>query len=370
MLAGPADHKGNVAISIPELGVRETVKVNKSSTTAFSFTANPALWSPDTPKLYDVEISYNGETIHDRIGFRTIETRGEDILLNGQSIFLKGISIHEESPLTSGRAWSEEDARTLLQWAKELGCNFVRLAHYPHNEHMLRVADEMGLMVWSEIPVYWTVLFDNQMVYRKAEQQLAEMIHRDKNRASVIMWSMANETPSTDARLTFISSLIKQARQLDSTRLITAAMDTQSSTKNGILIDDPLASEVDIIGVNSYCGWYVSEASKCSGLKWESKYQKPIIMSELGAGALQGLHGESNERWTEEFQASVYIHNLEMVDNMSALRGLSPWILKDFRSPRRPLKHIQDFWNRKGLVSEKGIRKKAWYVLRDYYETK
>ena len=370
VLAGPGDHKGNVAISIPELGVRETVKVNKSSTTAFSFTANPALWSPDTPKLYDVEISYNGETIHDRIGFRTIETQGEDILLNGQSIFLKGISIHEESPLTSGRAWSEEDARTLLQWAKELGCNFVRLAHYPHNEHMLRVADEMGLMVWTEIPVYWTVLFDNQMVYRKAEQQLAEMIHRDINRASVIMWSMANETPSTDARLTFISSLIKQARQLDSTRLITAAMDTQSSTQNGILIDDPLASEVDIIGVNSYCGWYVSEASKCSGLKWESKYHKPIIMSELGAGALQGLHGDSNERWTEEFQASVYVHNLEMVDNMSALRGLSPWILKDFRSPRRPLKHIQDFWNRKGLVSEKGIRKKAWYVLRDYYETK
>lgn len=370
MVSGSKASKGKAVIAIPELGLEETVSINNASRVAFSFNAKPALWSPQTPKLYDVQISYNGETIHDRIGFRTIKTNGEDIELNGKSVFLKGISIHEESPLTSGRAWSEEDARTLLQWAKELGCNFVRLAHYPHNEHMLRVADEMGLMVWSEIPVYWTVLFENKAVYKIAEQQLGEMIHRDINRASVIMWSMANETPSTEARLSFISNLIKQARELDDTRLITAAMDTQSTTKNGILIDDPLASEVDIIGVNSYCGWYVSEASKCAGLKWESKYHKPIIMSELGAGALQGLHGESNERWTEEFQASVYVHNLEMVDNMTALRGLSPWILKDFRSPRRPLKHIQDFWNRKGLVSEKGIRKKAWYVLRDYYETK
>ncbi len=370
VVSGTKARPGKAVIAIPELGIKETVRINDTSSVAFSFNAKPELWSPQTPKLYDVQISYNGETIRDRIGFRTIKTNGEDIELNGRSVFLKGISIHEESPLTSGRAWSEEDARTLLQWAKELGCNFVRLAHYPHNEHMLKVADEMGLMVWSEIPVYWTVLFDNNAVYKKAEQQLGEMIHRDINRASVIMWSMANETPSTEARLSFISSLIKQARELDDTRLITAAMDTQSTTKNGILIDDPLASEVDIIGVNSYCGWYVSEATKCAGLKWESEYHKPIIMSELGAGALQGLHGESNERWTEEFQASVYVHNLEMVDNMTALRGLSPWILKDFRSPRRPLKHVQDFWNRKGLVSEKGIRKKAWYVLRDYYETK
>lgn len=370
VVAGALTQSSEVTVTIAELGVKETVKLNNQANATFAINARPKLWSPESPVLYDVEISYNGETIRDRIGFRSIKTNGEDIELNGKSIFLKGISIHEESPLTSGRAWSEEDARTLLQWAKELGCNFVRLAHYPHNEHMLRMADEMGLLVWSEIPVYWTVLFNNNAVYKKAEQQLAEMIHRDINRASIVMWSMANETPSSDARLTFITNLINHARELDHTRLITAAMDTHSTTKNGILIDDPLANAVDVIGINSYCGWYVSEASKCLYLRWESKYQKPIIMSELGAGALQGLHGTSNERWTEEFQESVYIHNLAMVDNISALRGLSPWILKDFRSPRRPLNNIQDFWNRKGLVSEKGIKKKAWYVLRDYYKTK
>ena len=151
---------------------------------------------------------------------------------------------------------------------------------------------------------------------------------------------------------------------------LTAAMDTQSNSANGKVIDDPLASYVDVIGINSYYGWYFAEPKTCSDLTWESKYHKPIIMSEVGAGALQGLHGKDTERWTEEYQEAVYIHNLEMVENISALRGLTPWILKDFRSPRRPLNDIQDFWNRKGLVSDKGIRKKAWYVLKAFYQKK
>ena len=137
------------------------------------------------------------------------------------------------------------------------------------------------------------------------------------------MWLVANETPSTEHRLTFFTNLMQKARELDNSRLITAAMDTHSSTANGILIDDPLASEVDIIGINSYCGWYVSEAGKCSALRWESHYNKPIIMSEFGAGALQGLYGEANERWTKEFQEAVYVHNLKMIDDISALRCIS-----------------------------------------------
>ncbi|WP_426358736.1 glycoside hydrolase family 2 protein [Pseudocolwellia sp. HL-MZ19] len=361
-------NEGKVTVVIPELDIKKKIKLSKNGEASFSFKARPTLWSPENPKLYAVEFHYNGEVIKDTIGFRTIETDGEDIKLNGKSVYLRGISIHEESPLTNGRAWSEEDARLLLTWAKELGSNFVRLAHYPHNENMLRVADELGLMVWSEIPVYWTVLFDDENVYNKAELQLTEMISRDKNRASIIMWSMANETPNETARLTFITNLIKKTRSLDDTRLITAAMDTQSNSKNGMVIEDPLASVVDIIGINSYCGWYFAEPETCSDLTWESSYNKPVIMSELGAGALQGKHGESNERWTEEYQASVYKHNLAMVENISSLRGLTPWILKDFRSPRRPLKNIQDFWNRKGLLSETGVKKQAWFILHDFYK--
>lgn len=360
-----ADQK--VELKIPELGIAQKIPLNKNGEGKFLIPAHPVLWQPDTPKTYAVELTFQAESIRDKIGFRTIQVQGENILLNGQSIFLKGISLHEESPLRSGRSWSEDDARTLLHWAKELGCNFVRLAHYPHNETIVRMADQMGLMVWSEIPVYWTVLFNNPAVYDKAEDQLNEMIMRDKNRASVILWSMANETPDTTARLKFISQLAQKARQLDNTRLITAALDTQSDSTGGKLIDDPLASVVDVIGVNSYCGWYVATPASCANVKWLSRYHKPMIMSEFGADALQGNHGDRSQRWTEEYQADVYMNNLTMIDNISFLRGLSPWILKDFRSPRRPLPNIQDFWNRKGLISDRGIKKKAWYVLRDYY---
>lgn len=225
-------------------------------------------------------------------------------------------------------------------------------------------------MVWSEIPVYWTVLFNNPAVYDKAEEQLTEMIARDKNRASVILWSMANETPNSMARTKFISQLAQKARQLDDSRLITAALETQTDTDGVRTIDDPLSSVVDVIGINSYCGWYVAAPGSCANLKWLSRYHKPMIMSEFGADALQGLHGDKGQRWNEEYQADVYINNLAMIDKISFLRGLTPWILKDFRSPRRPLPNIQDFWNRKGLISDRGIKKKAWFILHDYYAKK
>ena len=91
------------------------------------------------------------------MGFRTIEVQGARILLNGKPIFLRGVSMHEEAPFREGRAFSAADAQTLLGWVKDLGCNFVRFAHYPHNENEIRLADRMGLLVWSEIPVYWDI---------------------------------------------------------------------------------------------------------------------------------------------------------------------------------------------------------------------
>ena len=369
-LAGAAQAGDSVKLSIPELNIDKSLIVDKQGRAEIDIVSTPELWTPDTPKLYRVVWRHGDEQVVDKVGFRSVEVSGEDILLNGKSIFLRGISIHEESPRGDGRAWSEDDARTLLRWAKELGCNYVRLAHYPHNENMLRMADEMGLLVWSEIPVYWTVLFDNDKVYKNAENQLGEMISRDKNHASIILWSIANETPNTPSRFKFLKRLAASARNLDSTRLITAALDTQSTTQFGQRIDDPLAEVVDVIGINSYCGWYSDEPEDCAGYKWESKYRKPVIISEMGAGAKQGYHGSDHQRFTEEYQDRVYKYNLQMLDNMSFLRGVTPWILKDFRSPRRPLPDIQDFWNRKGLVSEVGIKKKAWYTLRDWYRKK
>ncbi|MBV33222.1 MAG: beta-glucuronidase [Porticoccaceae bacterium] len=356
-----------VLISIPELGIKYEASPDKNGLARFAADVSPGLWSPKTPKLYGMEISFLEDRVSDQIGFRTISANGDEIYLNGSPIFLKGISIHEESPLNEGRAWSAADAHVTLSWAKELGANFVRLAHYPHNEAMIKAADQLGLMVWSEIPVYWTILFDNKAVYANAERQLTEMITRDKNRAAIVMWSVANETPLSENRLSFLKKLIKKTRSLDPSRLVTAAIDTQDKSENEIVLRDPLADYLDVIGINSYCGWYWGLPEDCAKKTWDSSYNKPIIMSEMGGGAKQGLYGNPDQIWTEEFQAAVYEHNLVMAQNIKGLSGLSPWILKDFRSPRRHLNHVQDFWNRKGLVSERGVRKKAWYVLRDFY---
>ena len=181
-----------VTLNIPELKINKVLTTGSDGTATTYMKAKPVLWSPATPKLYKVEITMDGETLTDEVGFRKIETRGKQILLNGEPIFLKGISIHEEKPNGGGRANCTADAHTLLSWAKELGCNFVRLAHYPHNEYAVREAERMGILVWSEIPVYWTIAWKNFSTYQNAEAQLQDMIARDHNRANVIRKGLWN----------------------------------------------------------------------------------------------------------------------------------------------------------------------------------
>jgi beta-glucuronidase len=326
-------------------------------------------WSPETPKLYKVRISAGQDFIEDLIGFRTVETRGTEILLNGKPIFLRGVCIHAEAPYRTGRANSDQDAETLLGWAKELGANFVRLAHYPHDETMLRAADRMGVLVWSENPVYWALEFDNPAVLAKARQQLEEEIGTSRNHAAIILWSMANETPNTEARTRFIETLASRARELDPTRLITAALLVRADGHTKI-VDDKLGEALDVIGTNEYIGWYEQTPETADITEWRIDYQKPLIMSEFGGGAKAGLHGGENERWTEEFQANIYRHQLGMLNRIPQLRGMSPWILMDFRSPNRPLAGIQDEYNRKGLISEQGQKKAAFFVLQKAYTEK
>lgn len=370
-LSGENIAEKTISVSIPEAGLAQEIVTDRSGYAELSMNAkNLEFWSPEHPKLYDVRLTFGADELRDSIGFRTITTSGTKILLNGAPVFLKGISIHEENPLRGGRAHSEADARQLLTWAKELGCNFVRLAHYPHNENMPRLADEMGLLVWEEIPVYWTILWENEATYHNASAQLTAMISRDKNRASVIIWSMANETPASNARNAFLTNLAKLARQLDPTRLISAALEQRNvdGKPNTRTIDDPFASVVDVLSFNQYIGWYDGLPDKARSIRWEITQNKPVLISEFGAGAKYGHHGDKLTRWTEEYQAYLYTETLKMIENIDQLQGFSPWILVDFRSPRRPLPGIQDGWNRKGLLSEKGEKKQAFYILQQFYQ--
>jgi beta-glucuronidase len=363
----------NVTIHIPEAGLTKTVQTDAAGRAEFSFDGDLTLWSPENPKLYKVEIASETDQATEQIGFRSIAVQGTEILLNGKPIFLRGINIHEEAPLRSGRAWSEDDARILLGWAKELGCNFVRLAHYPHNEAMTRMADQMGILVWEEVPVYWTIQWENPNTLRNAENQLSELIARDHNRAALIIYSVANETPIGDARNRFLSQLIQLAHTSDPTRLVSAALQAEE-TKDGnhltIHINDPIAKELDVMGNNEYIGWYVHNIADLDSTDWVSKYDKPLIMSEFGGDAQFGHHGDAQTRFTEEYQETLYEHQIAMLKRITFLRGTTPWILMDFRSPRRTLPGIEDYFNRKGLVSDHGEKKKAFFVLQHWYQQK
>ena len=356
-----------VRIEIPELQINQEVHTERNGYAGFETRAHPVYWSPENPKLYKVTISTVGDTISDEIGFRTIEARGNRIVLNGAEIFCRGVCIHEEAAYRNGRAYSSDEDAILLGWAKELGCNFVRLAHYPHNEQMIRQAEKMGLLVWSEIPVYWTIHWSNSETYRNAENQLVDMITRDKNRTNIIIWSIANETPQSPERFDFLSRLAAKARAMDNVRFVSAALEKEETKPGVMTVNDSLGRLFDIISFNEYVGWYDGLPEKCDRVEWKLPENKPVMISEFGGECVYGLRGATTDRFTEDYQEDMYIHSVNMFKRIPGLAGTTPWILKDFRSPRRLLPGLQDDFNRKGLVSDKGQKKRAFYIMQKWY---
>lgn len=364
-----------VRVQIPELRIDQAVAVGADGKAGFTLDAKRLqLWSPASPKLYDVRLVAGSDTVCDQIGFRTIETRGKQILLNGEPVFLKGICLHDENPLRRTRANSVEDAQLVIGWAKELGCNFLRLAHYPHQENIVRLADKEGILLWEELPLYWGIQWSNSKVLDNAKRQYKELIDRDYNRASSIIWSIANETAVVPERNKFLGELADYVRTLDSTRLLSAAC-KKDQGRDGhpdavYTYNDPLMQKLDIISLNEYLGWYGGSPAECQDKTFKMGLEKPVIVSEFGGGALQGFHGDKATRWSEEFQAYLYEESIAMFDKIDGLSGMAPWILCDFMSPLRQLHQVQDGWNRKGLISEQGKKKQAFYVLKKYYEGK
>lgn len=357
-----------VSVSIDAAGATTEAAVGADGRAAVSFVPKSLeLWSPEHPKLYEVHISAGEDKLTDEIGFRTIEVDGTKILLNGKPVFLRGINVHAEAPYRTGRVNTDADVKTLFDWLQELGCNFVRLAHYPHDERMTREADKRGIMVWSEVPVYWGIRFEDPALLVKAEQQVGDMVRRDRNKASVILWSIANETRISDARNAYLSKLADFTRETDPTRLITAALLVRGEGDTKI-VDDPLGKSLDVLGNNEYVGWYEKTPEEIEKTVWKIAYDKPVIMSEWGGEAVAGRHGTEHERWTEEYQASLYRHQLAMLNKIPQLRGTTPWLLMDFRSPVRLMPGYQDGFNRKGLVAPDGTKKEAFSVLQKAYK--
>lgn len=420
------DKGQKIAVVIAELDTQLELQVDEKGKASGQFKAPVELWSPDNPKLYKVDIMAGDSHIYDHVGFRTIKTIGQKVHLNGEPIKLKGISTHEEAIARDGVAYSYADMRGLLEEAKALNTNFVRAAHYPYSRHLAKVADELGLLLWEEIPVYWNINWHNEETLEIARNMMTRMIERDWNRASVIIWSVANETPYSEARMKFLKALIDHTRELDDTRLVSAALlgnpeeelqrvimhlaarglakdDVPAETKAifqfilsqagedtpaiddtfHLEISDPLGEYVDIIAYNEYFGWYYSAFFSgrmgvgedilrplmldfMPNIRISAAYDKPLHISEFGAGAKHGLRGEGV--WSEDYQRRVYETQLQMLANSPQVQGITPWILKDFRAMLRTLPGIQDYRNRKGLMDENGRRKLAYHTLKSFYE--
>jgi beta-glucuronidase len=225
------------------------------------------------------------------------------------------------------------------------------------------------MLLWEEIPVYRACDFKSKHTLEVAKSTLGELIVRDRNRASVVVWSVANETPESPQRSKFVKDLVKEAKKLDPSRPVAAAMFGERKGKT-MTIKDALAKAVDIVGINEYIGWYedaATAATAAATVKWKSDAKRPVVVSEFGASARAGLRGKVTERWTEDYQEALFKAQLDMAEKVPFLVGITPWILFDFRSPVRMNRHQQGY-NRKGLVSDQGVRKLAFQVVRDRYE--
>jgi len=352
-----------VTLSVPELGLECAIALSDDGRGQADIPARPALWSPQAPKLYDVIVSTGEDRVTDRIGFRQIERRGTEILLNGAPLFLRGISVHEDDARL-GKVTNDDDLRRRFDHARELGCNYLRLAHYPHHERAAELADELGFLLWEEIPVYWAIDFDNPATYRDADNQLRELIKRDRNRASVIIWSVGNENPDTDARLDFMKGLAETCKELDPSRLTSAACLVNHARNR---IEDRLAAHIDIIGLNEYYGWYEENFEDLAAIGENSDPDRPVVISETGADGVIGEKGPERGLFSEAYMADVYTKQIATLRQLDYIKGMSPWILYDFRVERRQ-NIFQNGYNHKGLIAaDKKTKKKAFHILADYY---
>lgn len=363
-----------VKIEIPELKIANKVFTDGTGLAKATFRVrNLERWSPQAPKLYQVIVSSEVDEVKENIGFRNLYVKNTQIYLNDSPVFMKSIGLHEEISQRQGRAYSEQDAIALLSEAKGLEVNMIRLAHYPQNEYIVRLAEQMGLMLWEEIPVWQGIDFKDSSTRLKAQRMYTEMLLRDRNRCALTFWGVANETAPSESRNAFLKSLVELCHKMDTTRLITAAFDLPklNSETNAFEMEDDFIENLDVVSINKYMGWYHRWPMSPSEIRWNVALDKPLIFSEFGGEALYGQSGDSTvtSSWSEEYQEKLYKDNLEMFKYIPNLAGISPWILFDFRSPYRFHPTNQEGWNRKGLISDQGYRKKAWYVMKEYYES-
>ena len=330
------------------------------------------LWSPASPRLHLLEVDlHRGGMLADRYslrcGIRTIEVGDDGLLLNGAPVRLRGFGRHEDFPVL-GRGASPAVAARDLHLMRQAGANSFRTAHYPCDEETLDLADQLGLMVIAETPAVALYFGDEDRERRQelSRALLAEMIARDRNRACVISWSVANE-PRTNHPLAAAAmrDLCATARALDGSRPASYATD---------LPDEPGVEAADIIFLNSYPGWYrdpgrLDTAESALGDTLDrvyERYRKPIVLTEFGADAMPGTHADPPAMWTEEYQAELIERLLRVAGERDFVVGTHIWAFADFATAQAD--HRPQSLNFKGVFTRDRQPKLAARRLRDLWQ--
>lgn len=331
------------------------------------------LWSPARPRLrlLEVELRRNGVLVDRyamRIGIRTVAVAGDQLLLNGQPVRLRGFGRHEDFAVL-GRGTAPALAARDLLLMRQLGANSFRTAHYPCDEETLDIADRLGLMVIAETPAVGLYFGDEDAGRRQelALSSLAGLIARDRNRACVIAWSVANEPrmhhPDAAAAL---RELCDRARALDGTRPVSYATD---------LPDAAGLEAADIVFLNSYPGWYqypgrldVAESALGDTLdRVHERHGKPVILTEFGADAVPGSHADPPAMWTEEYQAELIERLLRVAGRRPYVAGTHVWAFADFATAQAD--HRPGSLNFKGVFTRDRRPKLAAWRLREMWQS-
>lgn len=311
-------------------------------------------WSPNSPHLYEAVFTatHDGVDVDEyrlRFGMRTVRVAGSSILLNGEPVKLLGFGRHEDYPMIGRGHFPAGNIRdyAMMRW---MGANSFRTSHYPYSEEQLDLADELGFLVIAETPAVGLEFGDPDEAAR-LERALAmtdELIERDRNRTSVIMWSLANEPHGFDGDLArdFLGRLIDRAREMDD-RPVTIA--------NPIGNSEPIRAIVDVICVNRYSGWYSDQGNIEGGTavlareldSLNERHGKPIVVTEFGCDTLPGHHSHPPEMWSEEYQAEFLASYLTMMSERPFVAGQHIWNLADFKTPQGVL--------RAGSMNHKGV---------------
>jgi beta-glucuronidase len=331
-------------------------------------------WNTETPNLYDLTVDIiKLDTIVDsytlKVGIRTIEVKGDKLLLNNKPIYLKGFGRHEDFPIT-GRGYVPAvmiKDYSLMNW---IGANSFRTSHYPYSEQMMDLADRLGFLVINEIPAVG-LTFSKNVIERQLElctQFIEELINRDKNHPSVIMWSLANEPQGSLKSGEFFKSLYHRAKILDSTRPITVV--------NMMGVKEKAFEFCDVLCINRYYGWYlqpgnIDEACKILSNEMDKlyeKYQKPIILSEFGADTIPGWHSQPPEMFSEEYQTAFIEKYIEVCRSKFYVIGEHIWNLCDFKTSQGITR--MGSMNYKGVFTRDRRPKMAAHFLRRIWNKK